>query len=199
MDLVARYDIECVLSGHVHQFFFNRAGARPLYCLPATSFIRQDYAEMYAIGPPPEFGRNDTGKFGFTLVDVFAEGHRVRIVPTDGTSLAKDATPAPTQWQRHPETPLTVPLRHAWATPIDLPYNGPMEEFARKRTRNDYTLMRLQQMGLSRARVPLTDLMDPLIRRRMAEYHLAGISFTVFAIGIPDAAARDLIKPMRKC
>ena len=192
--LVARYEIECVFSGHVHQFFFNRAGGTSLYCLPATSFIRQDYAEMYAIAPPPEFGRNDTGKFGFTLIDVYAEGHRVRIVPTDGTGLAKDATPTPAQWQQHPETPLTVPLRHAWATPIDLPYNGPMEEFARKRTRNDYTLMRLQQMGLSRVRVPLSDLMDPLIRRRMAEYHLAGVSFAVFAIGIPDATTRDVIK-----
>ena len=62
-----------------------------------------------------------------------------------------------TRWKLHPETPITVPLRHAWATPVDLPYNGPMEEFARKRTRNDYTLTRLGQMGIHHVRVPITD------------------------------------------
>ncbi|MGI9478386.1 MAG: metallophosphoesterase family protein, partial [Hyphomicrobiaceae bacterium] len=150
LDLVRAHNIEAVFSGHVHQFFYNRINDSRLYCFLPTSFVRQDYSEMYAIEPPKEYGRNDTGKFGYALVDVFAKGHRIRIVPTDGSELQKgQSLPAGgSPWQMHPATPLTVPLRHAWATPIDLPYNGPMEEFARKRTRNDYTLMRLQQMGL---------------------------------------------------
>ncbi|MGI9480067.1 MAG: hypothetical protein ACR2PI_25425, partial [Hyphomicrobiaceae bacterium] len=91
----------------------------------------------------------------------------------------------------------TVPLRHAWATPIDLPYNGPMEEFARKRTRNDYTLMRLQQMGLSRVRVPLTDLIDPHIRGRITDFATTGIAFSFFSLGVPDAATLALINTHR--
>ncbi len=199
LNLVEQHGIEAVFSGHVHQFFFNRVNASRLYCFLPTSFVRQDYAEMYAIEPPKEYGRNDTGKFGYALVDVFAQGHRVRIVPTDGQELAKgNALPADASaWQAQPVTPVTVPLRHAWATPIDLPFNGPMEEFARKRTRNDYTLMRLRQMGLSRVRVPLTDLIDPLIRARIADYTTEGISFSLFSLGVPDAATIGLINAHR--
>lgn len=163
---------KAVLSGHVHLFFYNRVGKSRLYCycfLP-TSFIRQGYAEMYAIEPPSEYGRNDTGKFGHALVDVYARGHRARIVPTDGFELSKGEALAGDRdrWTTRAETPLTVPLRHAWATPVDLPYNGPMEEFARKHTRNDHTLMRLQQMGIQRARVPCTYLTDEDIHPRMS-------------------------------
>ncbi len=196
---IEQHDIEAVFSGHVHQFFYNRIKSSRLYCFLPTSFVRQDYAEMYAIEPPKEYGRNDTGKFGYALVDVFAQGHRIRIVPTDGNELAKGATlPAGgSPWQAHPVTPLTVPLRHAWATPIDLPYNGPMEEFARKRTRNDYTLMRLQQMGISSVRVPLTDLMDPQIRGRIADYATTGITFSYFSLGVPDTVTIELINAHR--
>ncbi len=187
LDLVQQHNVEAVLSGHVHQFFYNyiRVAESRLYCFLPTSFVRQDYAEMYAIEPPKEFGRNDTGKFGYALVDVYAQGHRVRIVPTDGLELDKGAALAADRerWNKRAETPLTVPLRHAWATPIDLPYNGPMEEFARKRTRNDYTLMRLQQMGIGRVRVPLTDLEDEEICRRIGDYRSCGIRFTFFALG----------------
>ena len=199
LDLVRAHNIEAVFSGHVHQFFYNRINDSRLYCFLPTSFVRQDYSEMYAIEPPKEYGRNDTGKFGYALVDVFAKGHRIRIVPTDGSELQKgQSLPAGgSPWQMHPATPLTVPLRHAWATPIDLPYNGPMEEFARKRTRNDYTLMRLQQMGLSRVRVPLTDLIDPHIRGRITDFATTGIAFSFFSLGVPDAATLALINTHR--
>ena len=199
LKLVQQHKIEAVFSGHVHHFFYNRIDDSRLYCFLPTSFVRQDYAEMFAIEPPKEHGRNDVGKFGYALIDVFAQGHRVRIVPTDGNELAKGAAlPAEgSVWQSHAATPLTVPLRHAWATPIDLPYNGPMEEFARKRTRNDYTLMRLQQLGISRVRVPLTDLVDPLIRTRIADYASTGIKFSYFSLGVPETETIGLINAHR--
>ena len=199
LDLVKQYNVEAVFSGHVHQYFYNRVGQSRLYCLMPTSFIRQDYAEMYAIEPPKEFGRNDEGKFGYALVDVYADGHRVRVVPTDGATLAKGAALRDDRplWQTAPSTALTVPLRHAWATPIDLPYNGPMEEFARKRTRNDYTLMRLQQMGLTNVRAPLTDLLDSDIRRRVDDFHGCGVRFSFFCIGTPGRAALDTVREYR--
>ncbi|MFY0612444.1 MAG: metallophosphoesterase [Hyphomicrobiaceae bacterium] len=199
LGLVEKHSIEAVFSGHVHQFFYNRINNSRLYCFLPTSFVRQDYSEMYAIEPPKEYGRNDTGKFGYALVDVFAQGHRIRIVPTDGNELPKGKSlPADgSPWRMDPATPITVPLRHAWATPIDLPYNGPMEEFARKRTRNDYTLMRLKQMGLSRVRVPLTDLIDPEIRGRIADYATTGIEFSFFSLGVPDSETLALINSHR--
>jgi len=199
LDLVQRHNVEAVFSGHVHHYFFNRAGETLFYCLMPTSFIRQDYAEMYAIEPPDQYGRNDEGKFAYAMVDVFQKGHRVRVIPTDGEGLAKGAQLAAgrTRWKMHPETPITVPLRHAWATPVDLPYNGPMEEFARKRTRNDYTLMRLRQMGINNVRVPVSDLIDPQIRARMEMFARTGIRFALFSLGMPDGATRALINAHR--
>jgi len=193
LGLLKRHAVEAVFSGHVHQFFYNRLGDARLYCLPPVSFIRQDYAELYHVGPTAEYGRDDPGKYSVALVDVFADGHRLRVIPTDGRE-AGPGRQAPSQPAPVPRGgPLTVHLRHAWAQTTDLPYNGPMEEFARKRARNDYTLLRLWQTGIRNVRVPLTDLADPAVRTRVADYHAAGIRFSFFCIGVPDAQGLSVL------
>ncbi len=197
--LIEKHSPEAVLSGHVHQFFFNRISASRLYCLPPTSFIRQDYAEIYRIGPADQYGRNDEGKFSVAMVDVLADGHKVRVIPTDGRGLGKGEQLAQDGfgWARRPSTPLTVHLRHAWAEPTDLPYNGPMEEFSRKRARNDYTLLRLNQMGISNVRAPLADLLDPTSRARVADYQDAGLAFAFFSLGVPRESELDVVRAHR--
>lgn len=186
LDLVQRHKVEAVYSGHVHQFFYNRVGETKLYCLPPTSFIRQDYSELYFTGPAPEYGRNDTGKFSFALVDVFDDSHRLRVIPTNGRELEKGATLKEADPVVSPPspTPIVVHLRHAWGRAMDMPYNGPMEEFSRKRARDDYLLLRLWQMGLSKVRTPLADLSDSEYGPRVHDYHAAGISFTFFCAGV---------------
>ncbi|MEZ5842671.1 MAG: metallophosphoesterase [Hyphomicrobiaceae bacterium] len=197
LGLVGQAGVEAVFSGHVHHVFYNRLGATQLYVLPPTSFTRQDYAELFPVEPADEFGRDDRGKYGFALVDVLAEGHRVRIVPTEGHEAGEgDATPA-TAASGTTAGPrgdaLVAHLRHAWATPVALPYNGPMEEFSRKRARNDLLLVRLWQMGIRRLRTPLADLLDPQAAARMADFHAAGLRFTVFTLTVPDPASRDAL------
>ena len=197
--LIEKHGVEAVFSGHVHQYFFNRIDKSRLYCLPPTSFIRQDYAELYRIEPADQYGRNDVGKFSYALVDVFEDGHEVRVFPTDGRELAKgESLPIDaTAWATEPRTPLTMHLRHAWAAPTDLPYNGPMEEFSRKRARNDYTLLRLKQMGLSKVRVPLSDLLEADVRQRVEDYTSAGIGFGFFSIGVPGGQAIEQLSAHR--
>jgi 3',5'-cyclic AMP phosphodiesterase CpdA len=201
--LLERAGVEAVFSGHVHHFFFNRLGATKLYVLPPTSFTRQDYAELFPVSPADEYGRDDRGKYGWTLVDILPDGHRVRIIPTDGIERAGDEAQAspPPAGQAARAAPrggkLVAHLRHAWATPITLPYNGPMEEFSRKRVRNDALLMRLWQMGITRLRTPLSDLMDPDTRRRIEDFHAAGLSFTFFTLTVPDAAATSALAAAR--
>ena len=190
LELLQRANVEAVFSGHVHHFFFNRLDSMKLYVLPPTSFIRQDYAELFPLAPADEFGRDDRGKYGWTLVDVLPNGHRVRIMPTDGVERAESQHQATATHEARPRGgKLVAHLRHAWATPIALPYNGPMEEFSRKRARNDALLMRLWQMGIKRLRTPLADLLEPETRRRIEDFHAAGLSFTFFTLTVPDAAA----------
>ena len=197
--LLLRYRIEALMSGHVHQFLFNRVGRSKLYCLPPTSFVRQDYSELYKIEPTSEFGRDDAGKFGFTLVDVFTDGHRLRVIQTEGQQLENGSQLSQTSWpvdiSTQPELPLTLHLRHAWAETIELPYNGPMEEFSRKRVRNDYTLLRLWQMGVCSVRVPISDLLDEETRQRVLDYHSSGIRFCVFCVGTPNRNTLDAMRP----
>ena len=194
LELIKRYSIEAVFSGHVHHFFYNRHHASQLYVLPPTSFIRQDYSELFPIEPASEYGRDDVGKYGVTFVDVFERGHTVRVVPTEGAELEESRlsdvpTPVPATLPTARRNRLVAHLRHAWATPIALPYNGPMEEFSRKRARNDALLLRLWQLGIRRLRTPLADLLDPDIRPRVHDFHAAGIRFTFFALDVPDAKA----------
>jgi 3',5'-cyclic AMP phosphodiesterase CpdA len=203
--MLQRAGVEAVFSGHVHHFFFNRLGPAKLYVLPPTSFTRQDYAELFPVSPADEFGRDDRGKYGWALVDVLPGGHRVRIVPTDGVERAADeadAGSAPGIGRAERAAPrggkLVAHLRHAWATPITLPYNGPMEEFSRKRARNDALLMRLWQMGVTRLRTPLSDLLEPETRRRIEDFHAAGMSFTFFTLTVPDAAATAALAAARQ-
>ena len=189
LDLIERYEVEAVFSGHVHQFFYNRYGGAKFYCLPPTSFTRQDYSELYPVEPAPEFGRNDEGKFSYALVDLFMQDHRLRVVPTEGRCLEPGETldgGAPVAVRPAP-TPLTVHLRHAWARATDLPYNGPMEEFGRKRARDDYPLLRLWQMGIGSVRTPLSDLMDREYGPRIKDWGAAGMRFCLFSAGVPSA------------
>ena len=188
LELVKQHKIEAVFSGHVHQFFFNRVEDAHLYCLPPTSFTRQDYSELYDVEPADQFGRNDEGKFSYALINVFKEGHRVTVHPTDGMGLAEGESISPEDSPSvRAHTPFTLHLRHGWARARDLPYNGPMEEFTRKRARNDYALLRLWQMGITRVRTPLSDLFDPEYGPRVQDFHAAGCTFTFFHPGVPDA------------
>lgn len=194
LNLCAVHKVEAVFSGHVHQFFFNRYRDTKLYCLPPTSFTRQDYAALYPGDPGAEYGRDDADKFGVMLVDVYADGHALRAVPTGGREAAPGTTVTPRLPKRAVVQSLIPHMRHSWARAVDLPYNGPMEEFSRKRARNDYPLLRLWQMGIDVVRTPLADLDVPEIRRRIEDWITAGIKFRFFSEDGPDEQALGAIE-----
>lgn len=192
LDLAADTGVEAIFSGHVHQFFFNRYRGVKLYCLPPTSFTRQDFSELYRGTPANEFGRDDTGKFGITLLDIFNEGHRLRFAPTHGREIERDEKPDIEETQSI-ATPLVPHLRHGWFASHILPYSGPMEEFSRKRARNDYPLLRLWQLGIRTVRTPLRDIVDPVSRRRILDFAATGIKFSFFSLGMPDPRALEIL------
>lgn len=189
LNLAADHDVEAVFSGHTHQFFYNRHKDVKLYVLPPISFTRQDYAELYRGEPAAEFGRDDMGKFGITLIDVHPKGHSLRFAPTVGQVLAFDQSYPTVKPIRQPTTPIIPHLRHAWFEAISLPYNGPMEEFSRKLARNDYPLLRLWQLGIGVIRTPLQDLLDPTACRRILDVAASGIRFSFFCLDTPNTEA----------
>lgn len=190
LDLLARARVAAVFSGHVHNFFYNRVGDTDCYVLPAISFVRQDYAELFRAIPGDEYGRNDADKLGFFLIDVYAERIVPRLVRTGGAeaeangsagAMVPAAASGPVAI-----APLGVHLRHDWREVVSLPYAGPMDEFLRKRARNDYHLLGLIETGIRRVRIPLRDLMSEDFASRVADLHALGFSFTVFHFGRLD-------------
>lgn len=181
---IKQHSVELVLSGHVHHFFYNRSSNTDFFILPSTCFTRQDYADLFKASPAPEYGRDDAEKLGVTMVDVFSDGFAVRHLATKGKSLhehevAQQHKLATVKHSSSETKSLTVSMRHPWHESIDLPFNGPMEEFTRKRARNDYSLLRLMQMGISTLRVPLHEFIEQSSRQRLADYAALGFTYDV--------------------
>jgi predicted phosphodiesterase len=190
--LLRRHEVEAFFAGHVHQFIYNKFGSTDCHNIPATSFVRQDYSEMFRIEAADEYGRNDVQKLGWCTVDVYEETHVAHIHRSHGATLQEGE-------RLHQENRidtycakgsggalLGVHLRHPWAEEIDLPNNGPLDEFIRKRVRNDYALLGLWECGISKLRVPMSDLANERIRARMAALKEVGHRFNVFSLGIPQ-------------
>jgi UDP-2,3-diacylglucosamine pyrophosphatase LpxH len=196
LSLMEGSGVEALFAGHVHNFFYHRHAMTDCYLLPATSFFRQDYAELFRIEAAPEHGRNDAEKLGFFMVDVYADQHIARCLRTNGQTLTAHADLAPSPARiptLHPRQQRTAPvgvhLRHPWAEVVTFPYNGPMDEFLRKRARNDYTLMTLWELGVRKLRVPVSDVMEQATRERMRALRAMGHEFTVFCFEAPSTEA----------
>jgi predicted phosphodiesterase len=200
LDLTKKSKIEAVFAGHVHNFFYNRHGETDLYILPSVTFFRHDYSELFRVGPTEEYGRNDVGKLGYFWVKVFENGHVAQAVRSYGAAIEKGKKNPTTPLQltsHHPkeikEAPVGVDLRFPWAEVTEMPYSGALDEFCRKKARNDYPLMALWEMGLQKLRVPSDDLLDGSTRERMYALKASGHEFTVFNYGLPQGRLMEIL------
>jgi len=199
LKLAADANVEAIFSGHVHHFFINEYRGVMLYCLPATSFTRQDFSVLFRGLPTSEFGRDDREKFGITSINIDEKGHRVDWVPTGGAEQ-KEGDKTHVMAKTYMKIPNLIPsMRHHWYEPRALPANGPMEEFSRKIARNDYPILRLFQLGVKRIRIPLVDLVSDSGSQRIALLRNRGLKFIVFAHGAIDANTLNLIKTSSSC
>lgn len=197
--LATRHGVEAILSGHAHAFFLNEAAGTLLHVVPSVAFARRDYAELSRIAPAEgeEFGRNETGRLGFALLDVLPGGHALHPIITDGT--VDPAPPAlalagvPSHPRRGQAPLLGVPLHHPWTEVVALPTNPPTAPFRRRLARDDRTIQLLWRLGLSRLRIPRDDIEDDATRRRVALLAGQGFRFWLATQGAPDAALLALV------
>jgi 3',5'-cyclic AMP phosphodiesterase CpdA len=189
--LLREHRVEALFAGHVHNFWYDLHGDTELYLLPATSFLRHDYSEFYRVDPGCEFGRGDAGKFGYAIVDVHERGHDLRLVRTGGRSLAPGEryvprrAAAPLSVRSAPELGVGAELRHPWAEVAEITSTGGVQEFGRKRARNDYPLLALWEMGSCIAKVPEQDLLDERTLGRMRLMRAIGHRFVATVLGAP--------------
>lgn len=201
LDLLPQHGVAALFCGHVHNFFYNRYGMTDCFVLPSVTFVRHDYSEMFRVAAAEEHGRNDTGKLGFALVRVHEKGHLVELIRTWGRTSGPDAKPASAMPAPHPPLPVReipewrvgLDLRHPWAEITEMPYSGALDEFCRKRVRNDYPLWALWEMGVRRLRIPLQDLADSRVRNRVQDLRRMGHQFHLFLYDLPQPTVRDML------
>jgi predicted phosphodiesterase len=198
LELLREFNVEAAFAGHVHNFFYNRYHDTEMYGLLSTTFVRQDYSEMFNASPGGEFGRDDTPKIGWAEVKVYEQGHVVHVQRAlDPIRELVPITSVPVNFESYPKyysrRGLGTHLREAWAEARPLPYSGPTDEFERRRARNDYALLALWECGLRDVRVPLRDLLEADYRARMTALADMGQRFTVFHAGLPKGELLDLL------
>jgi predicted phosphodiesterase len=193
MALVKKYRPEALFAAHVHNFWYNVIGATETYVLPSTCFVRHDYSEMFRIDAGDQYGRNDAAKLGFAVLDIYETGHVVHYQRSYGATLAPgqelpSETPALGRINTRTSSieNLMVDMRRSWAEELDIAPSGAVDEFGRKRARNDYPVMALWETGLRAMRVPIQDLLDPRVRQRMVLMAAVGHCFQVYCYGCPD-------------
>jgi hypothetical protein len=187
LNLVTQHNVEAIFSGHVHNFLYNHHLGTEMYVLPSTGFVRPDYSELAAIAPESEGGRDDPAKLGFFVVDVAADGHRIRPIRTYGATSRGEATPVPEAsiaaegWR----CPVGVTLRHGWMSSVDFPTAG-LDEFQRKTVRDDSLLPTLWEARIADVRIPIGDIGGSEQRERIRHLSGRGMRFTIRSAGVPD-------------
>ena len=197
LDLVRRYRVQGIFSGHSHFAFFNRIAETRHYGLTSPAFTRPGFSELFSSSPPAEQGRNDTAKLGFYLIRVHpgdARLHFIRTNRTDSTDSTDrtdniDRTGSqtdPTPPESAPfisgitrdlsQSPLGVVLNHPLAHRIDVPLAWPST--IRQPVRNDYPLLACLELGVRHIRLPAEDLTRPLQQERLSHLRDEGVRVT---------------------
>ncbi|MCL1592775.1 MAG: metallophosphoesterase [Actinomycetia bacterium] len=187
--------VEAVFSGHVHNFMYNQHGATEMYVAPSTGFVRPDYAELAALAPVWENGRDDPAKLGIFVVDIDASGHQIRPVRSFGEITAVSSLPVDISSFLDPgwSNPLGVTLSHSWTSITDFPTAG-LDAYARKRIRNDATLLSLWEARIESVRIPLDDLATDEVIDRVRQLVRRGMHFSVYSAGPPRQNLIDLVR-----
>lgn len=182
LHLIDMAGVEAVFAGHVHNFFYHATDQTDFYSMLSTCFVRHDYQELFSIAPTPEFGRNDEPKLGWAEVEVYENGHDIifhrMMLPEIETGLARSSV------RGDRPSPLGIQMRSAWADLRPISINGPVDEFQRRRVRNDYELLALWESGFRDLRCPLYDLQDDAYYERIQILCAHGHRFTFYTTSL---------------
>lgn len=184
IDLFAKHPVEGYYAGHVHNFFYNNLNGMHQFVLPSTGIIRTDYMEFFRTTPTREMGRFDPAKLGFFWVDVYVDHHVPHMIRSG------EKRPYQTHSWSNTAASVTLDLRIPWCEEVDIPCAWGLEIFERKYIRNDYPLAAIWEMGVRDLRIPVSDLVNPRISKRVKELEALGHRFTVVMMGLPNEERR---------
>jgi len=206
LKILDEYKIEGFIAGHVHNFFYNQLSHTRCYVLPSITFVRHDFSELFKKNPTEdmEHGRDDKAKFGFLMIKVYENGHVPHLIRTYGKTLPDHKIESPDcmsetfHSQEISDSGVGLDLRHPWSEIVDIAPGGAVDEFERKRVRNDYSLLAIWEAGVKKLRIPLQDLIDDNYRQRVTDLSKIGHEFSVYNYGLPTKSELFTIKKLHK-
>lgn len=176
LDLIKASKVEAVFSAHVHRFFYNRIHNIDFYTVPATSFIRPEYAGLRTVAPSDsENGRNDIEQLGVSYLRIDDSSHRIDI-----QKIYSDFNEIPSVDKEN----LGLWLHRKLGARMDIEYSD-LDLLKRKSARYDHALIHILDLGMGRIRIPLMDLEDKAVLDRVHWLHRHNIALTVYSPGIP--------------
>ena len=217
LNLLANFQVELLVSGHVHYCFFDHIQRTRFYTAPSPSFTRPGFGHLFCSEPPPDQGRDDQNKLGFYLFRVmsrYVDAHFIgtdgkvdlRVSPTSDESIVRkqqsfqkqDSSPLAetsalekiglrviTRTSRGlPNSPLGITLESPLAGITNVPLTWPSA--IRQPIRNDYPILKLQEIGCRYVRTPFTDLLDPVQNRRLQILRTEGIQVIATCLWNPQ-------------
>lgn len=172
--LIQKYGIERLFAAHVHYPFYDKIGKTRYLITPSVSFTRPGFGHLYASPPPPEQGRDDTGKLGFYLLRIRAEHTDIHFIRTKGETKRPARDRLVTCTSATLSSPVGLTLRHPITPIAELPIAYP--SVVRQKVRNDQHLLACIELGAKFVRFPWRDLRDPFQRTRLEMLRFEGIT-----------------------
>ncbi len=177
LDLIRNSEVDTIFAGHVHFAFAHRIGPTDYRILPSPSFVRPGFSHLFSSAAPPEHGRDDTPKCGFTLVRTVGERTDVHTIRTSGAETVDGRSRLLTRTSAAlPNSPIGITLRGPVSPAGKVPVAFP--SVIQQPVRNDYPLLSCLEMGIRHVRVPLEEALDPV--QRIDILRSKGISVTAY-------------------
>lgn len=172
--LIQKYGIELLFAAHVHYPFYDKIGKTRYFIAPSTSFTRPGFGHLYASPPPPEQGRDDTGKLGFYLLRIRADHTDIHFIRTKGKIKRPARGHLITCTSADLSSPIGLTLHHPITPIAEIPIAYP--SVIRQKVRNDQHLLACIELGAKFVRFPWRDLRDPFQRMRLEMLCSEGIT-----------------------
>ena len=172
--LIKKYGIELLFTAHVHYPFYDKIGKTRYFIAPSTSFTRPGFGHLYASAPPPEQGRDDTGKLGFYLLRIRADHTDIHFIRTKGETKRPARDRLITCTSADMSSPVGITFRHPITPIAEVPIAYP--SVIRQKVRNDQHLLACIELGAKFVRFPWRDLRDSIQRTRLEMLRTEGIT-----------------------
>lgn len=194
--LCRKFALEGLFCGHTHFRAFNRIGSTRFYVCSSTTTSRAGFYEAFTVAPPPEGGRNDPAKLGFSLLRVHEDRHSVHFIRTHGVTAGDEESDWESILTRTSGCVGDSPLGLFFRIPLAMESAGALAwpGVKRQRVRDDHPFLQTVEAGVRHARFPATDLRDPLLGKRLQYLREEGVSLSGIWI---EAKGLDLAGELR--